>query len=202
MTETQPKNAIVSIVRQSLEVQLEPLRADALANAGAALHPSAVVPLCSQKVGPCPIPTIRSRIRRPMAGCASNNSEELLRLAEAELPETELLTLASKHRESAECRLISSAPCACDAGMWRLSVQCALVGQNATYQHLGVVNPGFDCPLSKPGSIDGCTKPVKGTILAKNPPGIRRISGNTFGDLPCRKSKWQTTCIGLKNTPE
>ena len=117
-------------------------------------------------------------------------------------PRGKLLTLASKHRESAECRLISSAPCACDAGMWRLSVQCALVGQNATYQHLGVVNPGFDCPLSKPGSIDGCTKPVKGTILARNPPGIRRISGNTFGDLPCRKSKWQTTCIGLKNTPE
>ena len=39
MTETQPKNAIVGIVRQSLEVQLEPLRADALAKAGGKDYP-------------------------------------------------------------------------------------------------------------------------------------------------------------------
>jgi len=179
------------------------LRADALAKAGAALHPSAVVPLCSQKVGPCPIPTIRSRIRRPMAGCASNNSEELLRLAEAELPE----------REAADSGFKTSGICGMSVNI------VSTVRLRCRY----VANVGFNMPrwgktprtstlaLSTPASIALCPSRARLTVAqsrskGRSLPGTRRESGEyrlTPSEIsPVGNQKWQTTCIGLKNTPE
>jgi len=54
------------------------------------------------------------------------------------------------------------------------------VKANGTYQHLAAVNAGIDCLLSTPGSNSRLPKPVKGTILARKPPGIWRMSIYTF----------------------